>query len=130
MNLPKMGRGPLALDLPPPAPFKSENSALPDIQRAAALFGRRAVQRIPDPPVHTAVKAPASVNFRLLGLLEMSGLRTAVLQGGEPSKVVRLKEGDKFEGWTVSSIRSRAIQLENMDVGLILDLDPHATGPH
>ena len=97
-----------------------------NVERVAALFDRPArSERLPatataSPPVPPVVNSP----LRLIGLIEVASDRMALIQAGKPAQVIRVREGDRLEGWAVAEIRPRSVQLMNGEAQLILELDP------
>lgn len=97
-----------------------------DVERVAALFDRPAR---PERPLAAATASPAVppvVNspLRLIGLIDVASDRIALIQAGKPAQVIRVREGDRLEGWAVAAIRPRSVQLMNGEAQLILELDP------
>lgn len=97
-----------------------------DLETVAALFDRpvrpeRPLSTAPaSPPVPSMVNSP----LRLIGLIDVASDRIALIQAGKPAQVIRVREGDRLEGWAVAAIRPRSVQLMNGEAQLILELDP------
>jgi hypothetical protein len=68
--------------------------------------------RRPAPPEAPKEAAPAKpLAASVLGIFLAPGARRAVLEVGQPPQVVRVGEGDRVEGWTVSRITIDSVEL-------------------
>jgi hypothetical protein len=63
----------------------------------------------PEAPKETAPTKPLAAS--VLGIFLAPGARRAVLEVGQPPQVMRVGEGDRVEGWTVSRIASDSVEL-------------------
>ena len=101
----------------------SERASLPETDGfsppAAQTYGEITERPLFSPtrrptPRHTAPDAIGAVSsFVFAGSVISRNERVALVQHGHPGKLVRLREGDLLEGWTVVSIEADRIIIEH-----------------
>jgi general secretion pathway protein N len=113
----------IALPAPPTAPkaaptastpAPAESFALRPLQAYAEVTARPVFssKRRPPPPQAAVQQAAASDGLVLAGIVATASERTALVLHGQPLKMVRLKEGETVDGWTVRSILADRIIIE------------------
>ena len=103
------------------AASKPANSAEPDGFTAPAAQAYSEISERPlfspnrrPVPRHTAPEAIGAVSsFVFAGSVISKTERVALVQHGHPGKLVRLREGDQLEGWTVVSIDADRVVIEH-----------------
>jgi hypothetical protein len=100
-------------------------TATPEHNRNLFQFGARAAAPLPvvAPPLPAPLPAPAPVEppFKLIGIAEDSGTRTAILSS--PAQLLMVKEGDVVASkYRVGGISADAIELTDSSDGSVLRL--------
>ena len=92
----------------------TDGFALRPLQAYAEVIARPVFSstRRPPPPQAIAQIAASSDDLVLAGIVATASDRTALVQHGQPPKIVRLREGETVDGWTVRSIRADRVIVE------------------
>jgi general secretion pathway protein N len=70
-------------------------------------------RRPPEPVESTPRQAPAPLTITLAGIAMSADQRIAIVQTGNPPRVLRLAEGQQLDGWTVITIAADRLVLRS-----------------
>lgn len=121
-------------DTPAVAPqlrdLPSSAAAVPDVARLFAEYGderglRPFLFSVADTGDHDkpdSTPEPAHALVSLKGIILASGTSTALVVRTGSSKVIRLREGDRLDGWLVEKISQKSIRLSSGREARLLSL--------
>jgi general secretion pathway protein N len=115
----------------PPLPAQPASSTLPPMEAFSEVTRRPLFSSTRQPPPPEAVKETQgnSSTFALLGIIISDGGRIALIEYGRPPAMVRLKEGQAVEGWTLQSILPDRVVLQRGATDQELKLKDRAGQP-
>jgi hypothetical protein len=121
------------LDSLPPATHSSPNRsdggaervfALPPIDAFAEVTNRPLFSPTRRPPEHAEDALGSTDELVLTGIVVSAFDRTALIRHGQPLKTARVREGQSIAGWTVRSISTDRVLIENAGTEHELRLGP------
>jgi len=114
----------------PPLPPQPASSTLPPIETFAEVTRRPLFSATRQPPPETVKDTQGnSTSFALLGVIISESGKTALIEHGAPPAMIRLKEGQAVEGWTLQSILPDRVVLQRGATEQELKLKDRAAPP-